>query len=56
MQEWIDAVMTTEWLLGASMALGGKKVLTWIRDVREEFARPAGEGGETDETRPARRE
>lgn len=43
MQEWASAILTTEWLLGASMALAGTRLVTWLSTVREEVL-----SGETD--------
>lgn len=28
--EWLDAIQTVNWLLGASMAFAGRKLLAWL--------------------------
>lgn len=35
MQEWLNAIFTTEWLLGAAMGFAGKRLITWVGDVVE---------------------
>lgn len=42
MQEWINAVFTSDWLLGFSMGIATKAILKGLRNVRGEFS----QGGE----------
>lgn len=47
MQEWLNSVMTTNWLLGFSMGIATKAFLNGIENVTEQFIRE-----KTDDDRP----
>lgn len=45
-KEWLQAILTVEWLLGASMAVGGRRLVTWVRDVLGAFRDMRGGSGD----------
>lgn len=48
-QEWLDAVLTVEWLLGASMAFAGRQLRRFVSQTYSAF-RSKGRGpGESQE-------